>query len=25
VEEMLAAGVRIEDLPHPETLAVVGD
>ena len=25
VEEMLAAGVRIEDLPHPESLAVAGD
>ena len=25
VEEMLAAGYRIEDLPHPETLAAAGD
>ena len=25
VEEMLAAGVHIGDLPHPETLAAAGD
>jgi len=25
VEEMLAAGVRIEDLPHPETLTEAAD
>ena len=25
VEEMLAAGVRVEDLPHPETLAAARD
>ena len=25
VEDMLASGVRIEDLPHPETLVAAGD
>jgi len=25
IEEMLAAGVRIEDLPHPETLSDAAD